>query len=91
MSELGQFALFFSVGLASLGFFFGPVGKAFGRWLESYAQKGSDPERFRDMETRLVELEANCARMGEIEERLDFAERMLAQRRDVEQLPEGRP
>ena len=90
MSDIGQFALFFSFGLASLGFFFSPIGKAFGRWLESYSQKGGDPERFRELETRLAELEANCERMGEIEERLDFAERLLAKQRETERLPEGR-
>lgn len=90
MSDIGQFAMFFSIGLLGLGFFFGPIGKAFGRWLESYSQKGSDPERFRELETRLADLEANCERMGELEERLDFAERLLAKEREVGRLPEGR-
>lgn len=90
MSDIGQFAMFLAVGLASLGFFFGPIGRATGRWIESKSQKGSDPERFRDLETRMVDLEANCERMGEIEERLDFAERLLAKQREAERLPEGR-
>jgi hypothetical protein len=90
MSDIGQFAMFFAIGLASLGFFFSPIGRAFGRWLESYSQKGSDPERFREIEARMAELEARCDRMAEIEERLDFAERMLAKQRAAERLPEGR-
>ena len=90
MSEAGQFAMFLAVGLASLGFFFSPIARGLGRWIESKTQKGSDPERFRDMEVRMAELEANCERLGEIEERLDFAERLLARQREVEGLPEGR-
>jgi Tfp pilus assembly protein PilO len=89
MSDIGQFAMFFAVGLMGLGFFFGPIGRAAGRWIESHSQKGSDPERFRELEIKMAELEANCERMAEIEERLDFAERMLAQQREVDRLPEG--
>ena len=35
-------------------------------------------ERLAEMEERIAELEAGQARMGELEERLDFAERLLA-------------
>jgi hypothetical protein len=38
---------------------------------------------------RVSELERRDARLAELEERLDFAERLLAQR-DVERLPRGR-
>lgn len=86
MSDIGQFALFFSLGLGALGFFFSPVGRAVGRWIEPRGQKGSDPERFNELETRLADLEANCERMAEIEERLDFAERLLAQQREPREL-----
>ena len=37
----------------------------------------------------LAELERLQARVGELEERLDFAERLLAQHRDADQLPRG--
>lgn len=36
-------------------------------------------ERLAELEERLAELEAGQARMAELEERLDFAERLLAQ------------
>ena len=36
-------------------------------------------ERLAEMEERIAELEAGQARMAELEERLDFAERLLAQ------------
>lgn len=40
-----------------------------------------------DLQARVAELEAERGRMGELEERLEFAERLLAQARDPEQLP----
>jgi hypothetical protein len=86
MSDIGQFAMFLAVGLGFLGFFFSPIGGALGRWIESKSRKGGDPERFQELEARVVELEANCERMAEIEERLDFAERLLAQQRDPKEL-----
>ena len=57
----------------------GPLGKALARRIEGKA--GVDPaltERIEELEHRLVELEQERARVGELEERLDFAERMLA-------------
>lgn len=89
MSDIGQFAMFFAVGLGLLGFFFSPIGGAVGRWKESRARKGGDPDRFHELEARVVELEANCERMAEMEERLDFAELLLARQREMERLPEG--
>lgn len=91
MSDIGQFAMFLAIGLASLGFFFSPVGTAVGRWIESWGGKGgaADAGQLAELESRLAELEANCERMGEIEERLDFAERLLARQREMDRLPEG--
>lgn len=59
--------------------FRGPLGKALARRIESKA--GTDPvlaERIEELEHRLADLEQERARIGELEERLDFAERMLA-------------
>jgi hypothetical protein len=42
MSELGQFALGIAFGLAALGFFFGPIGKALGARISG--GKLRDPE-----------------------------------------------
>ena len=41
-----------------------------------------DPERLRELEARVEDLEASQSRMLELEERVDFAERLLAQQRD---------
>jgi hypothetical protein len=76
----------------------GPVGKALGRWIESWgrteqafldAQAGPDHRRLAELEQRMTELEAREGRLAELEERLDFAERLLAQRRDAAQLPQA--
>lgn len=57
----------------------GPLGKALARRIEGKA--ALDPaitERIEELEHRLAELEHERARVGELEERLDFAERLLA-------------
>ena len=69
----------------------GPVGRAIGKMLES----GSGPDeqlalRVEELEAQLSELGLDQRRFAELEERLDFAERLLAQRGDasVARLPE---
>lgn len=42
-----------------------------------------DTERLQELERRVGELEARQQRVAELEERLDFAERLLAQQRDA--------
>jgi len=59
--------------------FRGAIGKAIARRIEGKA--GADPalsERIEELEHRLAEMEQDRIRVGELEERLDFAERMLA-------------
>ncbi len=65
-----------------------PVGRAFARRIEGRSS-GPD-ERVTEMERRISELEARDAHVAELEDRLDFAERMLAQQRELERLPERR-
>lgn len=43
-----------------------------------------------DLEQRVADLEAAQQRVYELEERVDFAERLLAHQREVERLPESR-
>jgi hypothetical protein len=68
----------------------GPLGKAIARRLEGTAS----PEQLTGagltgIAERVADLEQRDARVAELEERLDFAERLLAQR-DAERLPRRR-
>lgn len=79
MTELGQFALFMAVGAGAIGIFFGPIGKAIGRLIEGRRRDGGSDTVASDLQARVeqLELESERMRMAELEERLDFAERML--------------
>ncbi len=45
------------------------------------------PEVLEDLQRRVDELESVRGRLAEVEERLDFAERLLSQDRDAQRLP----
>jgi hypothetical protein len=49
----------------------------------SKTRLAEDTERVAELERRVGELEAKQQRVAELEERLDFAERLLAQQRDA--------
>ncbi|MGH7561229.1 MAG: hypothetical protein ACRENB_09415 [Gemmatimonadales bacterium] len=60
-----------------------PVGKAMAERIRGGGHHGPDPEV-------LAELETIRAELTEVQERLDFAERLLGEkRRDPAELPEG--
>lgn len=60
-----------------------PVGKAIAERIRNSApNSGPDPEVLAEVDTLRQEV-------AELAERLDFAERLLAARRDQEQLPNG--
>lgn len=68
----------------------GPLGRALARRIEgSRAADHDASQRLEEVEARLQSLELTQERMLELEERLDFAERLLA--RDKEPLRVGRP
>jgi hypothetical protein len=84
LGDPGEFAMWLAIGMGFLGLFFGPIGQALGRRIGG--AKRSDPstglttgemtaERVAAMEERIMELEGE---RGQLEERLDFAERMLS-------------
>jgi hypothetical protein len=60
--------------------FRGPVVEALADRLRGGAPVRHDPEL-------MAELDAMRTRLAEVEERLDFAERLLAQAREADQLP----
>lgn len=81
---IGDFAFWLAVGLGSLGLFTGPIGKAVAKWIESHGRMLASvaeepPGRVEDG----ARFEALESRLGELEERLDFTERVLAQRRQA--------
>jgi hypothetical protein len=94
MTELGEFAMWMAYGMVGIGIFFGPIAKSIGRWIES--KSGGAPKRVQELETRVAELESLLSRtpaegvpaerVAELEERLDFAERLLSQRGEPERL-----
>lgn len=76
---IGDFAFWFAMGLVGLGVTFGPIGRAVGNWIEARARRDAPPSP--ELEGRLVELEEATHRLVELEERLDFAERLLTRGR----------
>jgi hypothetical protein len=65
-----------------------PVGRALARRIEG--QSGTAGElgaRVEELETRLADLEQERVRVAELEERLDFAERLLARQEQPRELP----
>ena len=67
----------------------GPVGRALARRIEG--QSGVAEQlagRVEELESRIAELEQDRARTAELEERVDFAERLIArQEQSVRDLP----
>lgn len=68
-----------------------PLVKAFAARIEG---RGSNPaleQRVNELQSQLADADVLQHRVAELEERLDFAERLLSQREDVARLPaEGR-
>lgn len=87
MTEFGQFAMFLAVAAGALGICFGPIGRAVGRLIEGAKRDRADDAAIADLRSRVEQLEAERGRLAELEERLDFAERVLAQSDQSARLP----
>jgi hypothetical protein len=61
----------------------GPLGRAIARRIEAGPAAGADAELAAESAAEILELRT---RMGELEERVDFAERLLAQTREAPRL-----
>lgn len=87
--SIGQFGFWLAVGLAALGLFFGPVGKAIGTTVEAVVGRlfggrdGARAEELEQLSLRVEELQGMEHRLLELEERLDFTERLLISGRPV--------
>ncbi len=86
---IGVFAYWIAIGLLFVGVTFGPIGTALGRAVEAIvgrlfgsggARRSAELEQLRE---RVAALQGVEQRLLEVEERLDFAERLLTSgRRD---------
>jgi len=65
-----------------------PLLRAFARRLEGKAS-GRVQDELEDLRSRVMALEEQAMRVPELEERVDFAERLLAKARDADRLKEG--
>jgi hypothetical protein len=72
-----------------LGLVIVPVARAYARRLDASARASQPTGELADLEARVRDLEAREARVAELEERLDFTERMLAQQREQPRLGAG--
>ena len=67
----------------------GPLGRAIARRLEGADPDGATARHVARLEERVVDLEVREQRLAELEERLDFAERLLARQADAGRLAGG--
>ncbi len=92
MDTIGHFALFLSVGIMGAALFLGPIGRGLARRIEG---RHADPEGLDELRARVSELESRspvtgetdlvAQRLLELEERVDFAERLLTRGRPDQQ------
>jgi hypothetical protein len=90
MTAPGELAMFLAIGAAACGLLFGPIGSAIARRVAGRPEPGDAQVEIDEIRARVTE-EADDLRnrLAEVEERLDFAERLLAHGRQVDQLPAG--
>jgi hypothetical protein len=86
---VGQLAFWVAVGLIGMGITTGPIGKAIGKGLEALVGRfvgRGEPEHsgaLEELSQRVGELQGMEHRLLEVEERLDFAERLLTSGRQA--------
>ncbi len=83
---VGPLAVLMVIGLSLRWLFKSPVGEAIAEWIRSYRQQGGGAKDLTgESGARVATLEAQVAALhgevSELAERLDFAERVLADRR----------
>ena len=90
MTGAGELAMFLAIGAAAVAVLFGPIGSAIGRRIGGGSEPGDAHVEIEEMRA-LVTAEVSDLRtqLAEVEERLDFAERLLAHSGPENQLPGG--
>ena len=76
--------------IAGVLFLLYPMVRAWARRHEAGAQDPGLLDEVQHLRDRIGDLEGQVARMQELEERVDFTERLLAQREDALRLPRER-
>jgi Tfp pilus assembly protein PilO len=88
VSAAGELAMFLAIGLAALGLFFGPVGSALAQRLVGRPQPDEIRAEVEKLgEQVIAEMDELRHQLAEVEERLDFAERLLTHDAPANQLP----
>jgi hypothetical protein len=82
--------MFLAIGAAALGLFFGPIGSAVAQRLSGRQGALDSHSEIEDLGGRVTaEMDDLRHRLADVEERLDFAERLLTQDAPANQLPRG--
>jgi hypothetical protein len=90
MTGAGELAMFLAMGAAAVGLLFGPIGSALGRRIGGRAEPGDAHAEVEEMGARMTaEVDDLRNRLAEVEERLDFAERLLARGGEADQIRGG--
>ncbi len=90
MTGAGELAMFLAIGAAAVAMLFGPIGSALARRLGGRPEPGDAQAEIGEMRARVTDYVDDLRnRLAEVEERLDFAERLLAHGRQADQLPGG--
>ncbi len=90
MTGVGELAMFLAIGAAAVGLLFGPIGSALARRIGGRPEPGDAHAEIEETRAQVRdEVDDLRNRLAEVEERLDFAERLLALGRQADQLPAG--
>ena len=90
MSAAGELAMFLAIGAAAVGLLFGPIGSALARRLAGRPDPGDAAADIDEIRAQVRDEGDDLRnRLAEVEERLDFAERLLAHGKQADQLPAG--
>jgi hypothetical protein len=87
MSGAGELAMFLAIGAAAVGLLFGPIGSALAQRLGGHPDPSDTRAEIEELGTRVsTEVDDLRHRLAEVEERLDFAERLLTNGTPANQL-----
>jgi hypothetical protein len=90
MTGAGELAMFLAIGAASVGLHFGPIGSAIARRIGGRPEPGDAHAQIEEVRDGMTaEVDHLRSRLAEVEERLDFAERLLASNEPSHHLPGG--